>query len=184
MGVIFLLSGKVFVGLSQSCLLLNQPDSDLRLIPKGQYQLIWDTARNCPGLMVGADLCIGRAFIDLEKFWGVQVKRGTLSSHWDALPTDTCTRMLCSYRGGEAECLLVSRSFQRESDLLHQENEESADLLPHLCTVETQLTEGDVETDFEPSIALVAMEMEGNGRWRFEISVPFELIGKNTTYVN
>lgn len=99
MGVIFLLSGKVFVKLSQSCLLVNQPDSDLRLIPKGQYQLIWGTARNCPGFMVGADLCIGRAFIDLEKFWGVQVKWGTLSSHWGALPTDTCTRMLCSYRG-------------------------------------------------------------------------------------
>lgn len=64
MGVIFLLSGKVFVELSQSCLLVNQPDSDLRLITKGQYQLIWGTARNCPGFVVGADRSFKLIFDD------------------------------------------------------------------------------------------------------------------------
>ena len=155
---------------------MNQPDSVQRLICKGQCQCIWGAAGNCPGFMVVADLCIGRAFTDLEKFWAVQVRQGTLCSHWGALPTDTCTRMLCSYRG-KSWMSACKRVLAMGVLPAPRENEESADLLPRLCCADTA-DWGDAETPLKASAVLDAVETEGNKRWRSGLSVPCK------TYVN
>ena len=106
----FLLSGNVYVEPSQSCLFVNQPDSVQRLICRGQCQCIWEAAGNCPGFMVEADLCIGRAFTDLEKFWGVQVRWGPLCSHWGALPAECC---VLTVGGGKLDVCLHAGACNR-----------------------------------------------------------------------
>ena len=149
-GVIFffLLSGNVYVEPSQSCLFVNQPDSVQRLICREQCQYIWEAAGNCPGFMVGADLCTGRAFTDLEKFWGVQVRWGPLCSHWGALPTQCCFLMVA----GEAGCLPAHGSLQRESDVPHGRTRK-VQICCRVCTVQTQLTEETLRPPWGPALS-------------------------------
>lgn len=70
----------------------------------------------------------------------------------------------------KAECLLASRSFQWGSDLLYTENEEATDFVPqsqhHLCIVQAQFTDGQIENPTEPSIVLVTMKTDRKGEWR------------------
>ena len=48
-----------------------------------------------------------------------------------------------------------------------------AQIYCRVCAVQTQLT-GDTETPVKASAVLDAVEMEGNKRWRFGLSVPCE----------
>lgn len=81
------------------------------------------------------------------------------------MPAPQC----CVLSWEEAECLLASGSFPRKSCRPLLEREEHTDLVPHLCTVEAQVTEGGVGTHCEPSPALVAGEVERKRRWRWGI---------------